>query len=521
LSKVKKTLGMAIVFCIVFSFTLIGCANKAEEQKAAGSPTASSEAPNSSAAGGEASATSSALPEVKLTWYFPSFNGEPKGEENTVFEEVNKILKEKINATVDFKMINTGEYEEKMKVMMAASEEFDLAFYSNWFNNFQVAASKGNLLPLDEMLGKNAPKLQGSMPDGFWNAVKLNGKVYAVPNQQFSARSSTLNVPQAFADKYGFDVHGVDRNAFKLEDLEPYLETFKNGEPDKYPIELRWKELSGYYGLELISGDDVPGAVYMKDDSLKVFNQFESEEFKSHLALVNKWIEKGYFKSMELLSKKDQNLKPGEVFGAWFSGAWQPGGEALASQTYGVPMLNTAVSTPVLNNSGILATLTAISRTSKNPERAMMVLELMNSDEQLINLLTFGIEGKDYTKTTGNFIEQNPDSKYIGIPNWEMASIFNSYLIDGQPADVWTQHKQINAEAKTSPAIGFTFDPTPVKTEVSNTSAVIKEYVEGLTYGVLKVDKDYPVFVEKLKKAGSDKVIEEMQKQIDTWQASK
>ena len=43
----------------------------------------------------------------------------------------------------------------------------------------------------------------------------------------------------------------------------------------------------------------------------------------------------------------------------------------------------------------------------------------------------------------------------------------------------------------------------------------------GFPIAILSIDKDYPVFIDKLKKAGSDKIIEEMQKQIDAWKSSK
>lgn len=507
----KKAVSIVIALFMIFSMFLVGCSKNAEPETEAQST------PESTVTAAP-TPEPTPLPEATLTWYFPS--GDPLGDENLVYDEVNKILKERLNVTVDFKATSWGEYQEKMQVMMAASEEFDILFTADWFNNFQIAASKGNYLPLDDLLAKYAPKVLASMTKDTWKAVTLKGKIYAIPNQQIFARSANMEMPKGFVDKYGFDIRAVQRDTFKLEDLEPYLEKFKAGEPDKYSIELRWEPLSGYYGMEFLGGNNVPGAAYFKDNDIKIFNQFESPEFKSHLALAKKWVDLGYFKSKEIISKRDQGIPAGTMYGAWFGGTWMPGGEALASQAMGVPMVRAAVSESILNNSGILTTLSAISRTSKNPERAMMVLELMNSDEELFNLLMFGIEGKHYIKKTGKYIETVKDSKYVGVPNWLIATTFLSYIIEGQPEDVWAQHKKINEEAKPAATLGFTFDPTAVKTEVSNSTAVIQEYLEGLTFAILDIDKDYPVFIDKLKKAGSDKIIEEMQRQVDEWKAA-
>lgn len=45
---------------------------------------------------------------------------------------------------------------------------------------------------------------------------------------------------------------------------------------------------------------------------------------------------------------------------------------------------------------GTLGALWVVPKTSTNPEAAMKFLELMYTDEDIINLLAIGIEGRDY-----------------------------------------------------------------------------------------------------------------------------
>ena len=68
--------------------------------------------------------------------------------------------------------------------------------------------------------------------------------------------------------------------------------------------------------------------------------------------------------------------------------------------------------------------------------------------------------------------------------------------------------------------LGFTFDAEPVKAEIGKTNAVYDEYYRAIDLGVASEAK-YNEFVAKLKDAGSDKIIAEMQKQIDAWKTSK
>ena len=59
-----------------------------------------------------------------------------------------------------------------------------------------------------------------------------------------------------------------------------------------------------------------------------------------------------------------------------------------------------------------------------------------------------------------------------------------------------------------------------LKLKSVKTSAVYDEYSRAIDLGVASEAK-YNEFVAKLKAAGSDKIIAEMQKQIDAWKTSK
>ncbi len=60
-----------------------------------------------------------------------------------------------------------------------------------------------------------------------------------------------------------------------------------------------------------------------------------------------------------------------------------------------------------------------------------------------------------------------------------------------------------------------------IKTEIASCEAVTTEYLESLAMGAVDLEKTIPELLSKLKAAGSDKIIEEAQKQIDAWKAEK
>ena len=83
-----------------------------------------------------------------------------------------------------------------------------------------------------------------------------------------------------------------------------------------------------------------------------------------------------------------------------------------------------------------------------------------------------------------------------------------AYVPDFYPADIYERWDEYNKTADMSPLFGFVFDSTNVKSEVAAVDNI--EPKETMA----KIN-------EELEAAGIQKVIDEMQKQVDVWQSSK
>ena len=150
-----------------------------------------------------------------------------------------------------------------------------------------------------------------------------------------------------------------------------------------------------------------------------------------------------------------------------------------------------------------------------------MLLELLNTDKELYNLLNFGIKDDHFALNADGFMVAGPNQQaYNPQVPWMFASNFLAYVQEGMPKTVWEDTIKMNEAAAPSKLLGFSFDAEPVKAEIGKTSAVFDEYYRGIELGVTNEEK-YNEFVKKMKTAGSDKIIAEMQKQIDAWKAAK
>ena len=136
----------------------------------------------------------------------------------------------------------------------------------------------------------------------------------------------------------------------------------------------------------------------------------------------------------------------------------------------------------------------------------------------MLNLVCYGIEGRDYTlipDTNPQRMDRASGSCYIS--EFMVGSQFLTYLIPSYEDDVWVETKRENETARIDPYIGFSFDPTPVESEMAQVSAASQETSKILGCGLDDPEIVYPEQYEKLELAGLNVIKDEVQKQLDVW----
>lgn len=461
-----------------------------------------------------------------LKWYI--FDNPSNTNAKQVYEELNKKIYEKVGAHVEFVPIISGNYEAKMQVLNATAEQMDIVFVSNWLNNYYNNVAKNTLLPLDDLL-KTTPKLYETIPDYFWDGAKVNGKIYAVPNQQIAAREARFAIPEQNVKLLGIDVNEfMSRTGnYKtyLGAADEYLRLLNSKTNTYAKLGEIWSDGLSLFNMEEVVGSRLPGAIRYadaEDGSIEIINQYKSDEFKYYINLRRQWVKEGLVQSeiedtRALPGLTDENVIIPALYRV---NVWKPGVEQdiLNSEKYmAVPLVKTE---GWLTSGGIAATMMGISSTSKNPELALKVLELVNTDKEIYNLLVYGIEGVNYEKIGENRIKIK-ESPFYSLESWAAGNVYNGYLLPTQADDTWEETKKINDSAKRSPLLGFSPILDNVKTEVAACSSALDEFLKVLDYGVVDVDTAYSDFINKLDVAGADKIIAEVQAQVNEWLKTK
>lgn len=456
---------------------------------------------------------------TELTMTFITFGPVPQ-EMQRVQDELNKLLSKKIGATVKLLPINAGAWAQQANLMLASGENLDLMIDGTLgFFTLSSHVSKNQLLPLDDLVAKYGQGISKSMDSVFLNAGKVNGKLYILPVIHEFGGNFVICMRKDIVDKLKIDVSKIKT----YNDVEATLLKVKKAYPDVVPLvpqDAQSTIVKGMHDWDRL-GIDI-GAIADSGATLKVVDIYETKEYADLIKRAHKWYQEGLILKDAATSKDDWStyVKANRAFA--FLGMAKPGFDVQESLQVGQPMVTAELIPPYCTTDNVIDFGWTIPRNSKNPEKAMQLLNLLYSDPEVFNLLVYGTEGKDYVKIGNNMIDfpKGLDSNSVGYSlsgySWELGNQFQGYVFKGNTPTIWEDTKAFNGRALKSKALGFVFDSTPVKDEVAACQNVLNRYVPGLEMGVLD-PRTLTDFIAKLKAAGGDKIIAEKQRQIDAW----
>lgn len=451
-----------------------------------------------------------------LTWYVP---GDKQVDMQSVMDAANAITEPAIGAKIDLRMIDSGSYSEKMQMMMASGEVFDLMF-TGYVNNYNQAVKRGGLMDITDMIDKYAPKLKDEISPLAFEQAYIDGKIYAVPNYQTMSLKPAIAVRKDLADEFGLDESKIKT----INDMEPFMEWVKNNHSEvfAYRPQMGMRAWTDREYFEVFNGF-LASQEELHSGKNKVTLQpaFENDVFVDGMYKLYEWYQKGYIRK-DILTVTDDSgdYKIGKYAVCYNS--WKPGAEKNMKNATGYDydfIIMDKDRSPFAD--GAVNAMTGISRTSKNPEKAMKFIELVNTNKELYNLFCFGIEGKHYKKDDAGHIIVDPNSGYFqNNSDWMFGNQFNAYILSGNEDNIWEETKKLNDEAVEYPLSGFTFDNSNVTAEMTAIDTVNSQF-SVLNEGAQNPDEYFEDFKERQKEAGVDKVLAEYQRQIDEFLANK
>ena len=501
--KWKKLLA-ALLACSIFTcFGLAGCSHDDD-----GTPSYSGES------NGEGKSNES-------TDYLIYYTiGSPDPDLELVTAEINKLLKEKINVTIQYHKIPWNDYGQRTTALINSGSDFDIMFASSEIDqgDYLGNAQDGVWLALDSYLepGALGYDMYQEINSKFWDGVRVNGKIYGIPTNKEVAVPDWWMYPQELVDKYEIDISQYRT----LESLEPLFAMIKKNEPDYTVFEMdkRGHNFFLLEGYDWVIDRNCPLMVKNDDPNLQIVNIFDTDYGRQTLETLHRYYEAGYINNDAAVNDNGSLTKGQKTFLRVASGG--PASDVTWSNDRGYPVVAQQVTESYITPSSACGALMCVNAQTDQPDACIRFLNLLNTDPELRDLFNYGIEGVHYTRNEDNKVVLPEDRKYAGV-QYTQGNFFILSLTEDDPDDKWEQFQTCNQEAKVSTLLGFVADRGEISDELNQISIVCQKYWSNLITGTVNPETELPKFLDELQMAGLDKVQEELQRQLDDFRESK
>jgi len=535
--NLKKVLSLMLVLAFVFS--LAACAGESADSSS--TAPASTDSTESTAA--DSSAEESTLEntdvdtseQVNINMLVLG-NKPTNGRMEAAVAAENELLLEKVNATVSLEYIEWTDWQTQYNLrLMSNDTSIDLIITATDWLYAWPNSKKGAFLALTEdMLQTYAPQTWAEIPAEDWDLCKLGDTIYFIPEDQYT---QWTNHGMFYRGDWATEA-GLTDGVQKFDDLTTYFTYIKENKEGVIPWDVPGKNnmagiISGYIASNsdytTIIGTDTGNFnlfAYQGDDYKTVVSPYLDDDVLYDAAdLMKEWNTIGVWRD-DVLNYEGETR---ELMYAGQSGAdqhhvqtyigLQPNmekkQEGSDAQMYWWGYENGNYCADLKTHGAM-----AVNASSENPERALMVYDLIRNDEEIYKLHNFGIEGTDYVMTDDGKLDRPAgwdqstdalDTNFWGgrVDKYEPARVTDY-------ADKDALFAELAAGAKEYQLSAFAFDPEQCPTEIAAVADVCSNYFPLLAYG----KKDDPKatvdeFREQLKMAGIESLMANIQQQMD------
>lgn len=398
-----------LLTCVLGAGALAGCGSDAGEGTNSGSDNQSDAngGDDANAGGGDdanAGGGDDSGETVTLKWITVG-NGKPDNYDAWL-EQINPYLEEKIGVNVDMEIVPWADWDNRRSIIANSGEEFDILFTDQGRYNAEV--STGIFMDISELLKSEAPDLYAMIPENYWTAASVGGKIYAVPSYKDSSITNYFIWDTDIAKKYDIDYENINT----LKDLVPALTKVKEGEGGSpfYMSKNGAEWLLSYFD-QLGTGLPAIGVKY-DDESKKVVNPLDDKDIQESLDAVHEMYKANIINGDAPTADDSNGYRNFFVAQGWSGAAksnWGPrnGIENCEAIKYGET---------VVSNTSVRGSLNGIYVNCKYPEKALKLLQLVNTDTKVRDLFYYGVEGENFEYTSEKKVKKlNEDWKWLTI----------------------------------------------------------------------------------------------------------
>lgn len=455
----------------------------------------------------------------------------PEGFDD-VYAKINEILEAKLNCSLSVDWLDWSEHTTKYSLLFSGNEDFDMIFTATSWCHYEQTVALGGFKALDEDFIKTyAPDIWETLPEIAWQQATIDGSIYMVPANYTEVTPDCYAIRGDLMDEYGIDdVASYEDvvNFFKASAEHGIYGTTRAG-----GLYWPWFHSLGY---EIIGGAPSEGELVlfnsMDPNDTNIKYVLEWDAFSDYCHEMKELADAGCWPTDVLSSTAER--QDGLVTGRASTLGWNLASCKLYAEqanaehpdwninVYHVAKDGTYVGTRYINGG------MGININSKNPERAMMVINEFATNQEIQDLAQLGIEGVNWEPVGDNQYKVVDGNQYTTSNNWgwrnmdimRTVSLENPTELETKAAELEKHYLENTREYHVLD--GFTFDTTPVSVQYAAVEAAMGTYFDPLLSGLVDdVDSTLEQLRSALDAAGVQDVLTEMQKQVDAYVADR
>ncbi len=447
----------------------------------------------------------------------------PNEEATTEVEEyINDYIANTLGINdlkIDLDIYANADFATQLSLMLAGGDELDIISS----RDLPTYVANGYMVDVTEY---KDTLLKGAFEElGDWMiGTKVGDAYYGIPVKKGLSLAYKFFYDHALFD----DVVNID-DITDIDSLGDAMAKLKEVYPDEHFL-VYLNQVVDYYKHETHTCNVGTHLATIGDDPTLV-NYYATEAFEKGVRKSYEWNNLGYCdpEGTSNTQGHDALVLSGSSKGVLMSHAYSEETCDLMfdmNSDYKIDFgCKTLWTTDLTNTQGCIG----IAYTSKHPEAAARMLNLIYTDEFIISAIVYGKEGVSWQwkDDTHHSIEYPEGLGLNSVPYTclyccgSFGNQFNLYGMDGNTSEEDKDFmKQLCDEAFVAPYFGFTPDATNVQTQVAAVTNVYNQYNKALLYGELDPDEFIPQYLGELDTAGIGDVLVEYQAQADAWRAA-
>lgn len=353
--------------------------------------------------------------------------------------------------------------------------------------------NKGWLYALDAELTGGSKKIKEYISATLLSAVQLNGKTYAVPNNNVIGEYTYMLLNKELMQKYsqqgyvslgkidGFfntylynfllQIHQFERDVVPVnasyEDCLDLLGHYWSVDPETQTM-LDEFSLFGHHYTDIKSLSR--GSVVLGYESL-----FSNPEFTEDYLKLNEFKFNGYFDETEGKAAAVKFVK----------------GDSTILKQYEDEYYSVVVEYPTASTDDIYSNMFGVCTYTRDLSRSMQIVTYLNTNAAFRNLLQYGVENVHYKMVSD---EEGTKTELVRLNNDYMMDIYatgNAFLAYPEPTmsqDIWENGKIQNRSSLVNPLLGFDIPKFAIEKGTTEESVKIPEagYIMSYSTGYSK-----------------------------------